>query len=271
MGWMEDEFSVIARQRQPGVITGKPISVGGSLGRTEATGRGALQVLNIWAERGKEKVKKLRVAVQGFGNAGYHFARAAEEQDYTVVAVSDSSCTVYNKNGLDIQAVYESKQNGILKPHGKNKKDQGETLGRDDVLSLDVDILALAALENVIDKSNTDHVQARVILEIANGPISSAADSKLADKNVTVIPDVLANTGGVIVSYLEWIQNRTGDYWKGDEVSDRMRKRISQQADLVFELAENENTTLRTATYMQGLQRIVEAMDSRGSQQYFQK
>ncbi|MCL5255230.1 MAG: Glu/Leu/Phe/Val dehydrogenase [Gammaproteobacteria bacterium] len=269
MGWMEDEHNSIARRQLPGVITGKPVGLGGSQGRVEATGEGALQVLNIWADKHKKKPKKLTVAVQGFGNAGYHFARAAEAQGYQVVAVSDSRCTVYSADGLDVKAVHEGKKKGSLKPHCKGKKDQGKILERDDVLALDVDILVLAALENAIHEDNVADVKAPVILEIANGPVSSKADAKLEERNITVIPDVLANTGGVIVSYFEWIQNRTGDYWAADKVSERLEQRIREQAELIFQLSIDEKVNLRTATYMQGIRRITEAMDNRGSQRYF--
>lgn len=269
MGWMEDEHTLIARRQLPGVITGKPIGLGGSLGRVEATGRGALQVLSIWAERQKKKAKKLTVAVQGFGNAGYHFARAAEQAGYSIVAVADSACTVFSESGLDVEAVHKGKEKGSLEPHCKGKKEHGKTLERDAVLSLDVDILVLAALENAIDEHNAADVKASVILEVANGPVTSAADTVLENAEVTVIPDVLANTGGVIVSYLEWIQNRTGEYWSANHVSQRMEERISTQADLIFELAAKEDISLRTATYMQGIRRITEAMDNRGSQRYF--
>lgn len=269
MGWMEDEHALIARRQLPAVITGKPVGLGGSLGRVESTGEGALQVLNIWAGKQKKKPKKLTVAVQGFGNAGYHFARAAEAQGYQVVAVSDSKCTVYSADGLDVEAVHEGKKKGTLKPHCKGKKGQGEILQRDDILSLDVDILVLAALENAIHEDNVSAVQASLILEIANGPVSSKADAALEERKVTVIPDVLANTGGVIVSYFEWIQNRTGDYWSAEEVSERLEQRIRKQADMIFKLADEEKVNLRTATYMQGIRRITEAMDNRGSQRYF--
>ncbi|RUO29014.1 glutamate dehydrogenase [Aliidiomarina sedimenti] len=269
MGWMDDEFASIARRQLPAVITGKPLGLGGSQGRVEATGEGALEVLNIWADRNKQKAKKLKVAVQGFGNAGYHFARAAADQGYNVVAVSDSQRTVYSAEGLDIDAVYNAKQQGQLKPFSSGSKNKGDTLERDAVLGLDVDILVLAALENAIDDNNAKQVSAKVILEIANGPVTSKADSKLEQAGVTVIPDVLANTGGVIVSYFEWIQNRTGDYWTAEVVNQRLRERINQQADLIFKVAKDEKVTLRTATYMQGIRRITEAMDHRGSQRFF--
>ena len=269
MGWMEDEHTLISRHHLPGVITGKPVGLGGSLGRIEATGVGALQVLNIWADKVKKKPKKLKVAVQGFGNVGYNFARYAAEHGYQVIAVSDSECAIYSEDGLDIEAVHVGKEGGTLKPICKGRQSHGKVLKREDLLALDVDVLVLAALENAVHEDNVDSIKAPVILEIANGPISSKADATLSERGVTMIPDVLANTGGVIVSYFEWIQNRTGDYWSADRVHKRMEERISEQAKLIFDFAESEQVSLRTATYMQGVKRIADAMENRGSQRLF--
>lgn len=275
MGWMADEYSLIARQQCPGVITGKPVGLGGSQGRVEATGEGALQVLNIWAQRNNKKPNEMTVAVQGFGNAGYHFASAAVREGYKVVAVSDSKGAVYAEEGLDVEAVYQHKNEtrelkGIIYCEDSvSDEDTGKRIDNSDLLALDVDVLALAALENAVTDENAQAVQAQVVLEIANGPVTAAADEILEKNKVAVLPDVLANTGGVIVSYFEWIQNRTGDYWTAEKVGERMQERISQQADLIFALAEKENVSPRTATYMQGVKRITEAMDHRGSQRFF--
>ena len=269
MGWMEDEYRLISRHQLPGVITGKPVGLGGSLGRVEATGVGALQVLNIWADKSKKKPKKLTVAVQGFGNVGYNFARYAAEHGYKVIAISDSECAVYSDDGLDIEAINASKEEGTIKPICQEPKNHGKVLKREELLALDVDVLVLAALENAVHEDNVDSIKAPVILEIANGPISSKADAVLSERGVTMIPDVLANTGGVIVSYFEWIQNRTGDYWSAEKVHKRMEARISEQAQLIFDFAEREGVSLRTATYMQGVKRIAEAMENRGSQRLF--
>ncbi|RUO22942.1 glutamate dehydrogenase [Aliidiomarina minuta] len=275
MGWMADEYSLIARCQCPGVITGKPVGLGGSQGRVEATGEGALQVLNIWAQRNDKTPKNMTVAVQGFGNAGYHFARAAAREGYKVVAVSDSKGAVYAKEGLDVEAVYQHKNEtrelkGIIYCEDSvGDEEVGKRIDNADLLALDVDVLALAALENAITDENARAVKAQVILEIANGPVTAAADDILEEQQITILPDVLANTGGVIVSYFEWIQNRTGDYWKAEKVGQRMQERISEQADLIFALAEEQKVSPRTATYMQGIKRITEAMDHRGSQRFF--
>lgn len=276
MGWMADEYSLIARRQMPAVITGKPIGLGGSLGRVEATGEGALTTLNIWAERNDKKPEDLTVAVQGFGNAGYHFARAAAREGYTVVAVSDSKGAVYSEEGLDVEAIYKHKNEqrelkGIVycKDSVTTDREDGKRISNEDLLALDVDVLALAALENAVTEDNAKDVKAGVVLEIANGPVTSKADSILEDNNITVLPDVLANTGGVIVSYFEWIQNRTGDYWTAEVVNERMHQRIREQGALIFDLADEEKVTLRFATYMQGVKRITDAMDHRGSQRFF--
>ncbi|RUO34413.1 glutamate dehydrogenase [Aliidiomarina shirensis] len=275
MGWMADEYSDIARAKTPAVITGKPLGLGGSVGRVAATGEGALEVLRIWVEKQKKKPEDLTIAVQGFGNAGYHFACAAQGLGFRVVAVSDSKGAVYSDKGLDVNAIWEHKNKtrelkGIIYSESSVGEEKGvEKLSNAELLALDVDILALAALENVITEDNADDVQAGLVLELANGPVTSKADKSLNSRKIPVLPDVLVNTGGVIVSYFEWIQNRTGDYWTAEQVQERMNKRIGDEANACFELAEEEDIDLRTAAYMLGLRRITKAMDDRGNQGYF--
>lgn len=275
MGWMADEFSNIARAQIPAVITGKPVGLGGSQGRVAATGLGALEVLRIWVEQQDRKPEDLTIAVQGFGNAGYHFAKAAHELGFTIVAVSDSQGAVYAEEGLDIAAVWRHKNKtrelkGFVYADTSVGDEQGsKKISNEALLQLEVDVLALAALENVITADNAEDVQAGLILELANGPVSSKADKLLQQRNITVLPDVLVNTGGVIVSYFEWIQNRSGDYWPASKVQERMNERIGREAKACFELAEEESIDMRTAAYMQGLRRITKAMDDRGNQGYF--
>ncbi|WP_194757184.1 Glu/Leu/Phe/Val family dehydrogenase [Aliidiomarina indica] len=275
MGWMADEYSNIARGQLPGVITGKPLGLGGSEGRIAATGDGALQVLKIWSERNNRDPSSMTVAIQGFGNAGYYFACAAQKLGFKVVAVSDSKGAVYSDEGLDVHAIWEHKNRtkelkGIVYSE-KSVDDEKDVdhIDNDELLTLDVDVLALAALENQITKDNAKDIQAGLVLEIANGPVTSKADEILADRGIPVLPDVLVNTGGVIVSYFEWIQNRTGDYWTAEVVGERMRARIAEEAATCFDLAENENISFRNAAYMQGIRRITQAMDDRGNQGYF--
>lgn len=277
MGWMADEFAQIERKQVPATITGKPLGLGGSKGRTAATGRGALQVLDLWAKRRGKQPKELTIAVQGFGNAGYHFARLAHKQGYRVVAVSDSQGAIHSSDGLDPELVWQHKQ--------KTKKLMGlvycdasvceeaevAQLTHEQLLALDVDVLVLAALENAITEDNVASVQATTILEIANGPIHALADLQLVERCVEVLPDVLVNAGGVIVSHLEWVQNRMGDSWSEDEVNQRLAERLAREAGLCMDYAEANNTSLRTAAYAQAISRITDAMTQQGTHEYFNR
>lgn len=261
MGWMIDEYEHILRAQAPAAITGKPLSLGGSPGRVEATGRGALTVLDLWAEREERKPEETTLAVQGFGNAAYHFARLASQRGYRVVAVSDSSGAIYNADGIDVDAAKKDKtQQGKLA-----KSQQGKALSGDDLLALEVDVLVLAALENQLHSDNVGDVKAGAVLEIANGPLTSDADAALEKRGVPVLPDVLANTGGVIVSYFEWLQNRSGEKWQEEEVNLRLKRRLSDEANRVLVRAEEERVTYRQAAYRQGIERIAEAIMARGN------
>lgn len=261
MGWMIDEYEHIVRTQAPAAVTGKPLALGGSPGRVEATGRGALKVLNLWAEREERTPEETTIAVQGFGNAAYHFARLASHHGYKVVAVSDSSGAIYRADGLDIDAVKKDKKKNGKLSHSK----RGKPLSRDKLLSLEVDILALAALENQIHCDNVDKVSASAILEIANGPLTCDADEALAKRKIPVLPDVLTNTGGVIVSYFEWLQNRTGEKWQEEEINQRLDSLLGQEADRVLTRAERGAVTYRQAAYQQGIERIAEAIMARGN------
>lgn len=261
MGWMIDEYEHILRARAPAAITGKPLSLGGSQGRVEATGHGALTVLDLWVEQEKRKPEETTVAVQGFGNAAYHFAREAAARGYQVVAVSDSSGGLYKKEGLDIDAAKKAKQK-----HGELAKcRQGKRIEGDELLALEVDVLALAAMENQITEANVGAVNAGILLEIANGPVTSDADAALEKRGIDVLPDVLANTGGVIVSYFEWLQNRAGQAWSAEEVDRRLNETLEREARRVLSRARDEKITYRQAAYRQGIERISEAIMARGN------
>lgn len=261
MGWMIDEYQQIIRAQAPAAITGKPLPLGGSPGRVAATGRGALKVLDLWAEREERKPEETTVAVQGFGNAAYHFARLASERGYRIVAVSDSSGACYNADGLDIDAVKQakSKSGKVADSHA------GKPMAGAELLALDVDVLALAALENQIHCDNVNEVKAGAILEIANGPLTSDADQSLAQRDVPVLPDVLVNTGGVIVSYFEWLQNRTGEKWSEAHVNERLDALLGEEATKVLALSGTENITYRQAAYRQGVKRIADAIMAHGN------
>lgn len=272
MGWMADEYAIIARRQVPGVITGKPLPLGGSPGRVAATGRGALSVLDMWAKHARREPGDLRIAVQGFGNGGYHFARLAHARGYRIVAIADSRRTLHHPEGLDPTPIWEEKQKsrelkGLVYCEEAVRCEQAGTRSGDaeDILSLDCDVLVLAALENAVDTGNVEAIRAEVILEIANGPVSSEADRALESREVTVIPDVLANAGGVIVSHLEWVQNRCGEYRDEEAVNRLLEERLAAEAAGVFALAEREGVTLRTAAYMQGIGRLARAIQARGN------
>jgi len=276
MGWMADEYSRIKREQLPGVITGKPVYLNGSKGRVAATGRGALYVLQQWAEKTSIDPGKTTVAVQGFGNAGYHFARLAHEAGYRIVAVADSQGAIYAEEGLDPEQVMKHKQEhrdiktmmycdgSVCDIQRYRRMTTGE------LLELDVDILVLAALENQVHKENASKVRAKLVLEIANGPVTSEADAILKEKGVIILPDVLVNAGGVTVSYFEWVQNRAGLYWEEQEVNDRLKQKIDREANTIFDLAEEKQVTLRTAAYLIGVQRIAGAISELGTREYFQ-
>lgn len=277
MAWMADEYNHLAGGHFPAVITGKPLRLGGSVGRTAATGLGALYVLQQWLARQQRQPDELRIAVQGFGNAGYYFAKHAVAEGFKVVAVSDSKGAVYNDAGLDPDKIYQHKhEQQELKGFAycadsvcDELDDKSEKMSNDELLRLDVDVLVLAALEDQITADNAAEIQAPLLLEIANGPIDHDGEQQLLDNGQVIIPDVLANTGGVIVSYLEWVQNRCGDYWDAEQVDERLRQRLERAAAAVFDDAEAESFDLRTAAYYRAVKHLAEAAEQRGSHAYF--
>jgi glutamate dehydrogenase (NADP+) len=273
MGWMVDEYSIIRRCHSPGVITGKPLPMGGSRGRSTATADGGFDVIE--ALRGKLISKdRPTVAVQGFGNAGATIALLLHEAGYRVVAVSDSQGAIFSPNGLHIPSVKKVKEESRLLKATYCEASvcdlvDHEHLSHAELLGLDVDLLIPAALENAITEANVDQIRAPVILELANGPISSVADCVLAERGVTVIPDVLANAGGVTVSYFEWAQNRAGLYWSAQQVRDRLRERMVTEAQQLWDFATERQIPLRTAAYARALTRIGEAADAKGRKELY--
>ena len=277
MGWMADEFSLITRRHQPAAVTGKPVCLGGSEGRTEATGRGALIALDAWLKRQDRKPEDTTIAVQGFGNAGAHFAGLAHDAGYRVVAVSDSQAAIYAKDGLDPWRLKtfkdEEKELSGAVYAGKSVKDQNgdEEISQDDLLALDVDVLALAAMQDAVTGDNVGDIRAGIVLEIANGPVTPDADEALAKDGKVVLPDVLVNAGGVTVSHLEWVQSRAGDYWDADTVRDRMTARMEDAAKRTYDQAEEADSPVREAAYTLALRRIADAVSSRGDRSYFSR
>ncbi len=262
MAWMMDEYSTISGSHEPGSFTGKPLEVGGSIDRDTATAQGGVYVLEEAIKHYLPKKKQYTVAIQGFGNAG---AVAAEilyylDDKYKIVAVSDSKGGVYDEKGLDIPfAIGYKKENGNLTDY-----DNAKTISNDDLLALDVDILIPAAFEDTITSKNAGSVRAKVILELANGPVTAAAEKIILAKGSTILPDILANAGGVTVSYFEWVQNNSGLYWDSEEVQSRLSAKMAASLSAVMDLAKEYHTDLRTAAYLLAVSRIARAQDLRG-------
>ncbi len=274
MGWMMDEYSKIVRHHVPGVITGKPIALGGSLGREDATGRGAYYCIKELEKRLNWNPKNIRVAVQGFGNAGQHVAKLLFEDGYKIVAVSDSKGGVYHSDGFDIDSlIYMKNSSKILKAvyctESVCEEVEAEKITNEELLALDVDLLIPAALENQITLSNASEIKAPVIVEVANGPISTDADEVLQSRDTLVVPDILANAGGVTVSYFEWVQNKIGYYWSETKVREKLHSSMLREFSAVCQMKKDKKVDMRTAAYAHGLCRIGEAVSAQGTRSYF--
>ncbi len=256
MNWIKDTYETLEGTTAPGVITGKALDSGGSEGRVEATGRSTMLTAREAFEWLGRDIADATVAVQGYGNAGSIAARLIDELGADIVAVSDSSGGIYDPEGLDAAAVAETKQEtGSVVEHSA-----AERLSNDELLTLDVDLLIPAALENAIDKSLAEDVRADVIAEAANGPLTPGADRVLAETDTYVIPDILANAGGVTVSYFEWVQNRQRFSWTETRVNEELERVIVEAFDgLVEAYEQNDLQTLRTAAYVVAIERVVDA------------
>tara|TARA_Y100001951_G_scaffold74434_1_gene61394 strand:- start:148 stop:969 length:822 start_codon:yes stop_codon:yes gene_type:complete len=271
MGWMMDEYCSLVGQHVPGVITGKPLAIGGSQGRSIATALGGFYVLQqLLKSLDLDKCEK-RVVIQGFGNAGATMAEMLHKDGWKIVAVSDSSGGIYCKEGLDPVALAERKRKkGSVRDYDKScGGGKIESIERDEMFACDCDLIIPAALESQITRDNASAIKARVILELANGPVTSDADEILQKNDVIVVPDILANAGGVTVSYFEWVQNKQGYYWTEQEVYDRLKPMMETESQAVWDLAESKKITLRTAAYVLGLERLVDAIKAVGTQAYF--
>lgn len=271
MGWMADEYSSLVGYPSPAVITGKPIPLGGSLGRDDATARGGFYVLNnLLAEVGLEDCQR-RAVVQGYGNAGSAIAAMLHRDGWKIIAVSDTGGCVHDDSGLDPHKLGEAKKkHGSVTGYAKDEPGgKVNIMTRDEMFALDCDLLVPAAMEDQITGDNAGNIKALVIMELANGPVTADADAVLEKNGVTVIPDILANAGGVTVSYFEWVQNRQGFYWTEEEVQHRLRPIMESESGAVWRLAQKKEITLRTAAYVLGLERIAEAIQAHGTQNYF--
>ena len=260
MAWIFDTYSMNKGHSVLGVVTGKPLNVGGSLGRLEATAHGALYCIQEAVRKREMQMADLRVAVQGFGNVGSFLAKFLAEQGATVIAVSDSRGGIYNEAGLDMAAVLAHKQEtGALE--GLRG---AESITNEELLLLDCDVLAPCALEQVITSSNADQVKAKIIAEGANGPVTPAADEILDDRGVLILPDVLANAGGVVVSYFEWVQGLQEYFWKEDEINSKLRDITTRAFNETWRTTEERKTSMRLAAYGLAVRRVADATITRG-------
>jgi glutamate dehydrogenase (NAD(P)+) len=260
MAWVMDTYSMHVGHTSTAVVTGKPLELGGSLGRREATGRGCMIVTRDALQHLGMPVKGTTVAVQGFGNVGSVAAQLLAREGCKIVAIGDRSVSLYNKAGIDIdQAIAYVQKNRSLEGYKS-----GDSISNADLLTLDVDVLLPAALENVITTKNAGDIRARVICEGANGPTTAAADSILDEKGIFVIPDILANAGGVTVSYFEWVQDRGGYFWTEDLVNDRLEAIMRRSFKDVLDLSRQHRVNLRTAAYMLSISRVANVHRLRG-------
>jgi glutamate dehydrogenase (NAD(P)+) len=260
MAWIFDTYSMNKGHSVLGVVTGKPLNVGGSLGRLEATAHGALYCIQEAIRKQELSIHGLRVAVQGFGNVGSFLAKFLGEQGATVVAVSDSRSGVYSDTGIDVPAAIAHKQEtGSLE--GLNGT---EPVSNEDLLLLDCDVLAPCALEQVITHANAGEVKARIICEGANGPVTPSADEILDERGIMVLPDILANAGGVVVSYFEWVQGLQEYFWKEDEVNSKLRDITTRAFNETWRVAQERKISMRLAAYGIAVGRVADATVTRG-------
>jgi glutamate dehydrogenase (NAD(P)+) len=260
MAWIMDTYSMHKRHTVTAVVTGKPVAMGGSLGRREATGRGCLFVTRQALARHGLSLRGARVAVQGFGNVGSIAAELMAQEGAKVIAVSDKTGGLYDLRGLDVaDAIAYAKEHRQLLGYPK-----AEPISNDDLLTLDCDVLVPAALENVITSKNAPRIQAKIICEGANGPTTAAADEILEQKGIFVIPDILANAGGVTVSYFEWVQDRGGYFWDEDTVNRRLESIMTRAFTDVTTLADRHKVNARIAAYMVAIDRVATMHKLRG-------
>jgi glutamate dehydrogenase (NAD(P)+) len=260
MAWIMDTYSMHVGHTTTSVVTGKPVEMGGSMGRREATGRGCMIVTKEALAHLGMPVSGTTVAVQGFGNVGSVAAQLLAAEGCKVVAIGDRTTSIYNEDGVDVNDAIEY----VAKHRHLDGSNKGELISAADLLKVDVDVLVPAALENVITTKNAGDIRARIICEGANGPTTAAADSILEENGVFVIPDILANAGGVTVSYFEWVQDRGGYFWTEQLVNDRLRDIMVHSFQAVLELSKKHKVNMRTAAYMLAISRVAAVHRLRG-------
>lgn len=263
MGWMMDTYSMLKGHCVHGVVTGKPIELGGALGRNEATGRGVMFTTKNILHKLKMEVEGTDVAIQGMGNVGSIAAKLLYEEGMKVVAVSDVSGGIYKKEGLNIPQILKylgEERRNLLKDY----EEEGIIrISNQELLELDVTVLVPAALENQINGSNADKIRAKIIIEAANGPIAAEADPILSEKNIIVVPDILSNAGGVVVSYFEWVQNIQSVSWTEEEVNGKLKQIMDSSFEAVYNIAKEKEVSLRTGAYLIAVDRVVKAKKAR--------
>ncbi len=261
MGWMIDEFDQLRGYNIPGMITGKPVVIGGSLGRLEATGRGVVFTIREAAKVLDLELSKSTAALQGFGNVGSMTAKFLHQLGVKIVAITDARGGIYNEEGIDIPSLLEFVKGG--KNYASDFSD-AESITNEKMFGLPVDILIPAAIENQVTKETAENIQARILAEAANGPTTPDGDKILEEKGVFVIPDILCNAGGVTVSYFEWVQNTMNYYWKEKEVNQKLEEHMLFGFEKVLEMKNDKKCRMRDAAYMVGINHLVKAMEARG-------
>jgi glutamate dehydrogenase (NAD(P)+) len=260
MSWVLDTYSMMVGHQELGIVTGKPVGLGGSAGREEATGRGVMFTLRAFLKTQNKSLDGLRIAVQGFGNVGFHAARLLDEEGANIIAITEKKGGIFDESGIDVAAAglyYRERGDLIDYPHG-------DSITNEELLTCDCDVLIPAAMENTITEDVAPHIKARIMVEAANGPTTPEADEILRDNGVTVLPDILANAGGVTVSYFEWVQGLQNFFWSLQEVNDELKKVMERAFDAVNAKADQADCDYRTAAYAIAVTRVAEACKLKG-------
>lgn len=262
MAWMMDEYSQLSGKHEPASFTGKPLEVGGAVDREPATGQGGAYVLDEYIKNQKNKKKEYKIAIQGFGNVGRFFAEIIHYAGlpYKIVAVSDSAGAIYNEHGLDIPFVIShKKETGSVMGY-----ENAKNIGEEELFALDVDVFVPAALENSITENRAKKMKAKTILELANGPVVAKAEELLLKNNVAIIPDILANAGGVTVSYFEWVQGKSGERWGSEETQEKLKSILVKSFNDITRIQQQYKTDMRKAAYILAISRIAKAIELKG-------